>query len=209
MRRGRRFYYDLFSKIYDKVIALHSADKAGKLRSWLLEQSGAKEGMIILDLCTGTGSVALEAAKKVGPGGLAVGLDFSWGMLKKAQEKSQGEVAVAWVEASAPFIPFKEAGFHVVLCSHAFYELRDWEKMWVLAEVKRVLKPGGRFLMMEHEEPKHPFVKLLYRVRLASMGSWDSKRFIDRELSLFSVFFHEVVKNESPTGNSKLLLGVK
>jgi len=209
MRRIRRLYYDLFSKVYDGVIALHSADKAGRLRAWLVEKSGAAEGTKVLDLCTGTGSVAIEASKVVGDHGMVVGLDFSRGMLQKAKEKAHGAKNLCWIEASAPFLPFKGESFHVVLCSHAFYELRDWEKIWVLAEVKRVLKPGGRFLMMEHEEPSHPVVRFLYKVRLASMGSLDAKRFIARELSLFSRFFKGVVKEKSPTGNSKLIVGIK
>ncbi len=206
MRRGRRFYYDLFSRVYDKVIALHSADKAGKLRSWLVEQGGCKGGMRVLDLCTGTGSVAIEASRT---GSLVVGLDFSWGMLEKARDKGKGARHLVWVQGSAPFLPFRDESFHVVYCSHAFYELRDWEKLWTLGEVKRVLLPGGCFLMMEHEEPSHPVVRFLYKVRLASMGSLDSSRFISKELKLFSRFFKDVVREKSPTGNSKLIKGVK
>lgn len=209
MRRIRRLYYDLFSKVYDRVIALHSADKAGKLRAWLVEKSGAAEGAKVLDLCTGTGSVAIEASRVVGDRGIVVGLDFSGGMLKKAKEKAPGRKNLCWIEASAPFLPFKGGSFHVVFCSHAFYELRDWEKIWALAEVKRVLKPGGRFLMMEHEKPSRPLIRFLYKVRLASMGSLDSGRFIARELNLFSRFFKGVTKEKSPTGNSKLIVGIR
>jgi len=209
VRRIRRLYYDLFSKIYDGIIAIHSADKAGRLRTWLVERSGATGGTKVLDLCTGTGSVAVEANQVVGAHGMVVGLDFSRGMLKKAKEKAHGTENLYWIEAGAPFLPFKGGSFHVVLCSHAFYELRDWEKMWALAEVKRVLKPEGRFLMMEHEEPSQPLVRFLYKVRLAFMGSWDSSRFIARELNLFSRFFKGVMKEKSPTGNSKLIVGIR
>ena len=209
MRRFRRFYYDLFSKIYDGVIALHSADRAGRLRSWLVEKAGVEPGMRVMDLCTGTGSVALEAWKAMDGKGLVVGVDFSRGMLEKAGEKAGERPGLVWVEASAPFLPFKDETFHLVICSHAFYELKDWEKMWTLAEVKRVLFPGGRFLMMEHEEPNHPFIKFLYKVRLASMGSWDSARFVAKEMEMLSRFFRGVTKERSPTGNSKLLAGSK
>ncbi len=209
MRRFRRFYYDLFSRVYDGVIAFHSSDRAGRLRAWLVERAGVEPGMRVLDLCTGTGSVALEARKVVGDSGLVVGVDFSRGMLKKAREKAWGVEGLEWVEACAPFLPFKEGTIHVVICSHAFYELKNWEKLWTLAEVKRVLVPGGRFCMMEHEEPAHPLVRFLYKVRLASMGSWNSERFVAREQLLFSRFFQKVTKERSPTGSSKLLVGVK
>ncbi len=209
MRRFRRIYYDLFSRIYDGVIALHSSDKAGRLRNWLVKQGGVGPGMVVLDLCTGTGSVAREAVKAVGREGLVVGLDFSRGMLEKAQKKGKGETNLVWVEASAAYLPFKDETFHVVLCSHAFYELKDWEKVWALAEIKRVLVKGGKFCMMEHEEPSHPLVRFLYRVRLASMGSWDSARFVAKEIQMLDKFFSGVTKKKSPTGNSKLLTGVK
>ena len=75
--------------------------------------------------------------------------------------------------------------------------------------MKRVLLPGGRFLMMEHEEPAHPFVRFLYKVRLVSMGSWDSASFVAKEMELLSRFFRGVTKEKSPTGNSKLLVGTK
>ena len=209
MRRFRRFYYDLFSKIYDGVIALHSADRAGRLRSWLVEKAEVEPEMRVMDLCTGTGSVALEAWRAMGGEGLVVGVDFSRGMLEKAREKAGERSGLVWVEASAPFLPFKDETFHLVLCSHAFYELKDWDKVWTLAEVRRVLLTGGRFLMMEHEEPNHPFIKFLYKVRLASMGSWDSARFVAKETEMLSRFFRGVTKEKSPTGNSKLLVGTK
>jgi len=209
VRRFRRFYYDVFSRVYDRVIALHSADRAGRLRAWLVEKAGVEPGMKVMDLCTGKGSVALEASKVVGDEGLVVGVDFSQGMLEKAREKAGQGSGLVWVEASAPFLPFKDETFDVVLCSHAFYELKDWEKMWTLAEVKRVLVPGGRFCMMEHEEPGNPLVKFLYKMRLASMGSWDSARFVAQEMELLGKFFRGVTKEKSPTGNSKLLVGVK
>jgi demethylmenaquinone methyltransferase/2-methoxy-6-polyprenyl-1,4-benzoquinol methylase len=85
----RRIYYDLFSKIYDFIIRLHSRDIAGSLRRFIVEKTNIAEGERAIDLCTGTGSVAVELAKRVGENGLAVGLDFSRGMLEKATEKAK------------------------------------------------------------------------------------------------------------------------
>jgi ubiquinone/menaquinone biosynthesis C-methylase UbiE len=75
--RIRRAYYDLFSHVYDRVIAMHSGDANAAARDFLVERTGVEAGGQVLDLCTGTGAVALSAQQAVGPGGFVVGLDFS------------------------------------------------------------------------------------------------------------------------------------
>jgi len=73
----------------------------------------------------------------------------------------------------------------------------------------RVLRPGGRFLMMEHREPTHPFVRFLYQVRLATMGSARNRSFARDEVPFLCRFFRDVKQQISPTGRSKLTWGVK
>lgn len=206
VRRFRRVYYDCFSIVYDRFVALHSSDRAGTLRKWLIKKAGIKPGIRVLDLCTGTGSVAIEAVRAIKNDGIVVGLDFSFGMLKKAKEKSKNLPMPIWIEANAIYLPFKDASFDVVLCSHAFYELTDPEKAKALGEIKRVLAPDGRFYLMEHEQPENALLRFLYRVRLASMGSWSSYEFITKEMNILSHFFSQVIKEKSPTGNSKIII---
>ena len=74
---------NLFSRIYDLIIRLHSQDRQGSLRGFITARTRVSEGDRVLDLCTGTGAVAVELARRVGKGGLVVGLDFSSGMLEK------------------------------------------------------------------------------------------------------------------------------
>jgi demethylmenaquinone methyltransferase/2-methoxy-6-polyprenyl-1,4-benzoquinol methylase len=122
MSTARRIYYDLFSEVYDFIIRLHSRDMAGSLRRFIVEKANLSEGNKVLDLCTGTGSVAAELAKRVGENGLAVGLDFSRGMLGKAAEKAKksGLDRLHFVQANASQLPFRKSSFHGVTCSHAF-----------------------------------------------------------------------------------------
>jgi len=166
MRRFRRLYYDLFSKVYDRVIALHSKDTAGELRGFLSQHVKNPHNAPLLDICTGTGSVAsrLRQDHRV----TVVGLDFSRGMLAKAKTK---DPEVCWVLGSVTQMPFRSGCFGAVTCSHAFYELKGQEPFWALSEAKRVLKPRGSFLMMEHEMPANPLVKMLYYIRLLALGS--------------------------------------
>jgi len=65
----RKHYYNLFSLVYDFIIRVHSRDPEGRLRKYLLERSVIDPGENILDVCTGTGSVAIECSKKAGTQG--------------------------------------------------------------------------------------------------------------------------------------------
>ncbi len=204
MRRFRRLYYDLFSKIYDWVIALHSKDTAGELRGFLSHQVKNPQNAPLLDICTGTGSVASRL--RLDHGTTVVGLDFSWGMLAKAKEK---DPQVCWVLGSVTQMPFKSGCFGAVTCSHAFYELKGQEPFWALSETRRVLRPKGSFLMMEHEMPTHPLVKALYYIRLFALGSLNAARMRHKEEELFSRFFCKVERISSPTGRSTLVMAEK
>jgi len=211
MRSLRRLYYDLFSEIYDLVIRLHSRDREGSVRTFLAEKTNVSEGDRVLDLCTGTGSVAIEMARKVGEKGLVVALDFSRGMLRKAKEKTKtaGIDRLYLVQANAGELPFKNASFHGVTCSHAFYELKGAERTKAIEEVARILKKGGRFCLMEHSKPQKPFPRLLFYVRLFFLGSKDARKFLMEEKSIFGGSFKNIGAVMSPTGRSKLIYGEK
>ena len=207
----RQIYYDLFSRIYDLIIRLHSRDIEGSLRTFITEKANLSEAERALDLCTGTGSVAAELARQVGENGLVVGLDFSWGMLEKAKEKAKrlklDQLYI--VQANASKLPFKKSSFHGVTCSHAFYELQGDERTRAIDEVTRVLIDGGRFCLMEHAKPKKVFTRLLFYVRIFFLGAKDARKFLMEEGSIFGGRFKNITKVMSPTGQSKLIYGEK
>jgi ubiquinone/menaquinone biosynthesis C-methylase UbiE len=207
----RRIYYDLFSKIYDFIIRLHSRDRAGSLRRFIVEKANISEGDKALDLCTGTGSVAAELAKRVGGKGLAVGLDFSRGMLEKAKNKALRLHLnqLHLVQANASQLPFKKSSFHGVTCSHAFYELKGEERKRAIDEVARILVDGARFCLMEHAKPKRLFPRLLFYVRIFFLGARDARKFLREEDSIFGGEFKNITNELSPTGQSKLIYGEK
>lgn len=209
--RIRRAYYDLFSHVYDRVIAMHSGDANAAARDFLVERTGVEAGGQVLDLCTGTGAVALRAQQAVGPGGFVVGLDFSGGMIRKAEEKARlmHLESTAFVVGDAAHLPFATASFDAVSCSHAMYELSAEVRDQLLCEARRVLRPGGRFVMMEHCEPRRPLPRLLYRVRLLALGSSAAREFAADEVPFLQRFFSDVGRELSPTGHSKLIRGVK
>jgi len=207
----RRIYYDLFSEVYDFIIRLHSRDIEGSLRRLITEKANLFKGQRALDLCTGTGSVAAELAKGVGENGLAVGLDFSRGMLEKAGKKALRLhlSQLHFVQANATQLPFKGSSFHGVTCSHAFYELRGEERDRAINEVARILTGGGRFCLMEHAKPKKQVQRLLFYVRIFFLGARDARKFLTEEGSIFGEGFKNITKMMSPTGQSKLICGEK
>ena len=208
MGRLRRFYYDVFSNFYDLIIDLHASDRSAALRRFLVDSSGIKPGDQVLDICTGTGSVALMAGEAVeGHGGQVVALDFSHGMLKKARRKrvAKGRENVHLVQADVSRMPFADKRFDCVTCSHAMYELTETDRKQGLAEIRRVLKNHGSFVMMEHEIPEKPVVRFLYHVRLTTMGSRKNRSFATDERTELRSYFSDVIKIPSPTGRSKLL----
>lgn len=206
MRKFRQKYYDVFSTVYDRFIALHATDRQGILRDILAEQTEARPGDSVLDICTGTGATLAALAGRVGGTGLVAGLDFSSGMVKKAREKTRGAPNVCIVRADCARLPFKTGAFAAITCSHAFYELKGVTQVDTLEEVKRCLAPGKPFLMMEHEVPENRLVRLLFYVRLMAMGRERATQILKHEKNFLKRHFNHVVRAVTTTGKSKIYI---
>jgi len=205
VRTGRRKYYDIFSHFYDAFIRMHSRRDEDDTRSFLVGSAllENKEVPRILDICCGTGSVIL-AFEESYPQSVAIGYDFSPGMLRKALEKNiTGRVI--FVEGDAADLPFANDSFDVVTCSHALYELKGQTRKKALREMQRVVHPDGRVLLMEHEIPKHPVIKLLFYIRMLSMGSKDAREFLKGGDEHLKSIFTSVSLSHSRSGKSKLM----
>jgi ubiquinone/menaquinone biosynthesis C-methylase UbiE len=206
MRRGRRAYYDRFSRFYDGFVALHSRDKQGLARKFLVDRVPVQNGGSVLDLCTGTATLLPHLQAKVGPNGEVVGVDFSHGMLKVAREKTRSFANVHRVEADARCLPFATGTSDAVTCSHAFYELKGETQNRALQEIVRVLRPGGAFLMMEHDVPPNRLVRALFYLRLAFVGAGRAIAFLRYEQEVLARYFGSVAKIVTPAGQSKAMV---
>ena len=205
-RTGRRIYYNVFSYVYDAFIHLHARQDAKDTRNFLVEMADleGKSNPSVLDICCGTGAVIVSFAHRY-PQGVAVGYDFSRGMLRKAQDKKTSG-RIMWIEGDAATLPFANESFDVVTCSHALYELKGPTRQTALQEMKRIIRPSGMVLLMEHQVPHHPLVKILFNIRMLTMGSADAMEFVKGGLDPFRRIFPDVSLYHSPTGKSKLIV---
>src|SRR4030042_4983803 len=113
------------------------------------------------------------------------------------------------IQANASQLPFQNASFHGVTCSHAFYELKGVERTMAIDEVARVLKKDGRFCLMEHAKPEKLVPRLFFYVRLLFLGSRDARKFLSEGNTIFGKRFKNITEMMSPTGQSKLIYGEK
>jgi len=113
----------------------------------------------VLDLCCGTGDMAFALHRRI-KGGRLFGADFSHAMLVRAAEKS-GSRNIRWIEADALNLPFASGHFQLVTAAFGFRNLANYDRG--LAEIYRVLAPGGEFGILDFGEPKGVIGKV-YRV---------------------------------------------
>ncbi len=206
LRTGRQRYYNIFSHFYDLFIKIHSHNYGEETRKFLVDSARLEDKTQpkVLDVCCGTGSVVLSFTARF-PDILAIGYDFSHGMLLKAGEKDSTH-RVILIEGDAAALSFADDTFDVVCCSHALYELKGPSRKNTLLEMKRVIKPGGSVLIMEHEIPRKFVIKILFYIRMLLMGPTDSREFLKRGLSPFQEIFSNVTLSHTKSGKSKLVI---
>ena len=169
---------DLFTTIAPRYNLINDLQSFGLHRYWkrrLIQLAGAQSGQHALDLCCGTGDIALGLARR---GAEVVGLDFSKPMLAVAEQRArklkldlrQNEHAssepVHFIHADAQNIPFPNAYFDITTMSYGLRNLASWETG--LREMWRVAKPGGRVLVLDFGKPNNPLWRGLYFTYLKS-----------------------------------------
>ncbi len=152
-----RTMFDRISPVYD---AMNRTMTLGLDRRWRRAAAEAvvRDGDRVLDACCGTGDLAL-AAKEAGAGPVT-GLDFSPRMLERARAKSR---EIEWVQGDLLALQFEDASFDAATVGFGVRNLEDLERG--LAELRRVLRPGGRLAILEITQPRGllaPFYRLWF-----------------------------------------------
>ena len=135
---------------YDVLVWLLTRGRPAHFRRRLLHLARVKTGERILDIGCGTGSLVVEAKRLVGRQGVVVGIDPSTEMIARAQRKAhRAAIDVDFREAAAERLPFPDAQFDLVTSTLMLHHLPRTVRAATVAEVTRVLKPGGRMLAVD------------------------------------------------------------
>jgi demethylmenaquinone methyltransferase/2-methoxy-6-polyprenyl-1,4-benzoquinol methylase len=155
----------MFDRIAAHYDAMNSVMTAGLHHRWrhrAAARAELREGDSALDVCCGTGDLALELVRQVGPAGSVVGCDFSEQMLELARAKAaqRGATAVRFEWADALRLPYDDASFDAATVGFGVRNLADLDRG--LGEMARVLKPGGRLVILEITQPTRPPLSIFY-----------------------------------------------
>lgn len=165
---------NLFDRIAPRYDDLNDWLSLGQHRIWkqmTVKWSGAKPGDCGLDLCCGSGDLAFLLAEAIGPTGSVVAADFAPEMLNRGRDRwarrlgaARHWAAIAWVEADALALPFADASFEAVTMGYGLRNVSDLPR--ALAEVRRVLKPGGRAAFLDLHRPQLPIARQFQQIYL-------------------------------------------
>ena len=154
--------FDRIAGVYDLMNTAMTAGLHHRWRERAADRAELAPGDTALDLCCGTGDFALALVERVGPAGEVVGADFSERMLELARRKAaaRGASAVRFEWADALELPYDSASFDAVTVGFGVRNLADLERG--LAEIARVLRPGGRLVILEITQPRRPPLSTFY-----------------------------------------------
>ncbi|MGH2723359.1 MAG: class I SAM-dependent methyltransferase [Actinomycetota bacterium] len=175
---------EMFERLAPDYDRLNTALTFGMVRGWrraLVREARLAPGGQVVDVCTGTGQTLAEVAGAVGPGGLAVGVDFTPGMLRRARGRL--------VLADALALPLPDGAFDAAVSAFALRDVADQRAM--LREMVRVTRPGGRVGILEIGRPRSLPLRVGFDAWFrgavpriaAAVGHGESHRFLVRSLA--------------------------
>lgn len=171
---------EVFHSVADKYDLMNDLMSLGVHRLWkryAVELSGVRRNQQVLDLAGGTGDLAARFARMVGPQGKVVLSDINGSMLNKGRTRlvDAGVVGnIEFVQADAQYLPFPDNHFDCITIAFGLRNVTD--KAAALRSMLRVLKPGGRALVLEFSKPTLPGIAPLYDLYsfkvLPLLGKW-------------------------------------
>lgn len=158
---------DLFATIaprYDLLNGVLSLNRHKKWRREAVRDSRITVGQEALDVCTGTGDLAFELAKRAGKTGRVAGIDFAPPMVEIAKSKAdkKGLSKVSFMVADACSLPFADNSFDCATIAFGLRNVADVNA--ALSEMRRVVRPGGRVVCLEINRVTSPVFSVLWRL---------------------------------------------
>jgi len=157
---------EVFHSVAEKYDVMNDLMSFGVHRLWkryTIEQSAVRPGQDVLDLAGGTGDLAAKFARRVGKSGRVVLADINESMLRVGRERLTNMGIVGNVEyalANAEELPFENDSFDCITIAFGLRNVTDKDK--ALESMHRVLKPGGRLLVLEFSKPVIPLLSKAY-----------------------------------------------
>lgn len=157
---------EVFHSVASKYDVMNDVMSFGIHRLWkrtMIELTGARKGQKALDLAGGTGEIAMKVAKRVGASGHVVLSDINSSMLEEGKKRviNSGFINnISFELINAEEIPFPDNTFDLVTISFGLRNVTD--KLKALKEMQRVIKPGGRLVVMEFSKTSNPALTKLY-----------------------------------------------
>ncbi len=157
---------DVFHSVADKYDVMNDLMSGGVHRLWkryTIETSGAKKADTILDLAGGTGDLAAKFTRIVGKEGMVTLSDINGSMLENGRERltNMGIAGnIEYVQANAECLPFEDNKYDIVTMAFGLRNVTD--KDAALSSIFRVLKPGGKLMVLEFSKPVLPGLSTIY-----------------------------------------------
>ncbi|HEY0344495.1 MAG TPA: bifunctional demethylmenaquinone methyltransferase/2-methoxy-6-polyprenyl-1,4-benzoquinol methylase UbiE [Solirubrobacteraceae bacterium] len=159
-----RAMFDRIAGFYDVMNSVMTAGLHHDWRRRAVDLAEVAPGDRVLDVATGTGDLALELARRVGPQGAVVASDFSEEMLTRARAKapSDGSAPVTFEWGNALELPYADGEFAAATVGFGARNFSDLDRG--LSEMARVVRPGGRVVVLEITTPTRPPLSTFYRL---------------------------------------------
>jgi ubiquinone/menaquinone biosynthesis C-methylase UbiE len=139
---------------YDMLARVLTFGREGRFREFMLRLAKLQPGEAVLDVACGTGTLAIAAKRRVGPDGSVTGIDASAEMIERARAKAaRSGLDLTFVNGTAQELPSKDAQFDIVIGTLMLHHLSKPVRSAFVREASRVLKPGGRLLLIDFGRP--------------------------------------------------------
>lgn len=186
--------FDAIAPTYERVNAVASLGQDARWRRRAVDAANVRGGDIVLDICCGTGDMTRALAALTPAPQLVLGLDFSAGMLASGVYTQQSGAPIQLLRADGLRLPLADATVDVITCA---FGVRNFQNLAAgLREMRRVLRPGGRVVILEFSQPRNPLFRWGHHwyteIILPRLGQWISRdptnayRYLPRSIATFA-----------------------